>query len=704
MENDLRRDEARGVEPRVLGPSLGRPVFLGAGRPSFRALVLGPGGRPGPGALGGGFRLVPVRAAGPPLPLDVLSVGPSPAGPDDARLRRDLALRTGDVLYEVALAVRRAPRLAGRRSALFDLVHPDLRPGRHAVVWAGHDWERFVLVFVPDLHLAEAWDGLAADAAGLPDAATRPRDGARDRLVRLFSRQAFAASFVDPNRRWRDFVREANARADRGELDLVVLGGDLVEYRLPANVAYFVDTVTGQGRGGEPLGVPLLTVPGNHDHRGPAYRLRIYPLDRYGLHDLQRDHFFRAARGEGRARPGPRDLRAVLADGRGGSPLRDYLLTVDARPDDVVSLGRTGIVLLDSGRDMFRDLVRVSPRRWGNALRALRRVWLSPASAGLDDGQAALLEREAERSDAANLIVVFHAGLAAEPAGEAARSPMPLGPYLAAQDGPGTRVRLEKALARSGFGRGGLFRNPLSLFRAAARKGRNTLGLSGHFHRPVTLRLDKDSGALSFEPHRDGGIPSDAFARGSFFVGGPAPALFEPRSGPGAAPGFTRVEIAGDRIASVRFEPSPPPERPRLDVRVGRGQGSAAELILSVSPGPDAPAADAVFVVFSRPARGAPGRFPYRVEERTPEGALPAESRWIGRQDRKEFFGRSGPAFIAAFRGGAAGPRRFRFTPAGRPGRKAKAIVAVEVRGENGAGSSIVWHPLSVDLGGRRRR
>jgi 3',5'-cyclic AMP phosphodiesterase CpdA len=661
---------------------------------------------------------------------DVESVDAAARLPDGSPLKRVFVPERRFLFTEVRMTVRSdavATALDGRRFALFDLTHPCLAPSPHAVAWIGHSWERLAFAFVPDIHLAEAWDLIQADALQLETAVPDATDRPRSRLGRIFSRQAFIASFINPNQQWRALIHEANARARRGELDLVIVGGDLVEYQLAANLRLFEDMVTGKASGGEPLEVPLFTVPGNHDYRRFPYRPQIYPLDRCGLHDLQRDHFFRHARGERRTRLSLRDARAVLAPDRGRHPLAEYLLRIDPRPDDILRLGRTDFVFLDTGRDVFCSLARIRPLRWGNYVRAVRHSWRFPGSAGLADAQAARLEREAADGTATNLIVVFHAGLTAGPGedrkdvrGAPEESGM-TGPArslrsaFAVRDGLWARARLEKALARAGFSRGGLFQNQISFFRAAATSGRNVLGLSGHFHRPIAFRLDKASGDLRFEGPLEDAAALGSFKGSSFFIGGAALGHIDPRSDPSGQPGFTCVEVAGDRIVSVRRETQLPPGRMVLRVWARRSEAGMRPASLSVAlelPESEARsgplAVDIAIIIFSRSRRGTPGGFPFTVEEVTAEGLRSGEPRWIDRGDRMAFFGRHRPAFFTGFRGASDREREFLFIPTGRAKRRAKAVVAVEILARrDGAWTSVgtAWHPLWIEVGtgGRRR-
>jgi hypothetical protein len=700
-------------EPRILRPSLGRPVFVGRERARFRAFVAAPAGALDASALREGFLLTSVRDARRTVTLQVGAVDERAGLPDGSPLARVLVPADRYALYEVRLEVPAGPAAlaaGGGRFALFDLAHPRLSPGRHSVVWIDHRWERFTFVFAADTHVAEAWDRIAADSFGLAPLEAGTEGQPADRLRRAFSRQAFTAGFIDPNRQWRDFIGEANARSRRGELDLIVLGGDLVDYQLPGNFGLFADMVTGRVPGCAELEAPLFTLPGNHDYRRFPYRPQVYPLDRCGLHDLQRDHFFRQARGERRTRLSIADARAVLAGDGGRHPLAEYLLTINPLVDDVLNLGRTKFVLLDTGRDVIRDLLHVRPRRWGNFLRAAVHSWIFPGSAGLTDGQAGRLARETEDEDATNVFLVFHAGLSGGSIGrggaDGGSPPLRSKGIPADADSLRARVRLEKTLLRSGFGRGGLFQNHLSLIRAAVKADRTTVGLSGHFHRPVVLRLDKSSGRIRIEsPAAPAPAPSSS-AASSFFLGGPALGHANFRSDPPGRPGYIVIEVAGDRIVSVQDKGLDPFPGDYLRVHVRCPEDGAGRLSVTLEPAaagigarPEELAADVTFVVFSRPRRGAPGRFPFSIETETPDVVRPGKPQWVNPADRKAFFGGLRPAYLQTFRCKPGPEQGFRILATGRRGGRPTVVVVVEVLDRrNGVWRpvSVKWHPLSM--------
>jgi hypothetical protein len=135
-------------------------------------------------------------------------------------------------------------------------------------------------VHVTDLHLAARNDLWAAEVRAVIDSSpAAPRQ----------------QSFKNFNERFRKFIKWANERADRGELDLVLALGDLVDFSRTglfdetaddSNWSTFIDMVTGTSaeheRGNRGLRVPVFTTTGNHDWRtypySPAFRLDLFGI------------------------------------------------------------------------------------------------------------------------------------------------------------------------------------------------------------------------------------------------------------------------------------------------------------------------------------------------------------------------------------------------------------------------------------------
>ena len=118
-----------------------------------------------------------------------------------------------------------------RGFVLFDLTHPQVEPGRHSVVYRTRSWDRFRFWVVTDTHVAEMWDRIQTgfQRSGQRRRALRPcpvpaiETRSRQEIVRgqLFESQPESRP-VHP---------AGDERASRGDLDFVILGGDVVDYQ-----------------------------------------------------------------------------------------------------------------------------------------------------------------------------------------------------------------------------------------------------------------------------------------------------------------------------------------------------------------------------------------------------------------------------------------------------------------------------------------
>ncbi|HSJ99125.1 MAG TPA: metallophosphoesterase, partial [Myxococcota bacterium] len=249
-------------QPIVLWPAPGWPALLEADS-VLELLVAHDGVEPGAlRAWAAGLALHDVGGARAPLAAESVEPLASPA--DDLRVGQAARSLGVTRVARVRLDASRAPApRPSARARVFDLVRGDacLRPrcvARHRP--AGRSLR---IAFASDLHHAALWDEVHADLRRFaPDLA----DGA-----------------LHPNAQVRRLVADENARAARGELDALVLGGDLVDhvYRGPrdrcggradeTNLPGLLDALA-------PLSVPCFAIPGNHDHRLHPWRPRAYGL------------------------------------------------------------------------------------------------------------------------------------------------------------------------------------------------------------------------------------------------------------------------------------------------------------------------------------------------------------------------------------------------------------------------------------------
>ena len=119
------------------------------------------------------------------------------------------------------------------------------------------------------------------------------------------SEDEIRAAFVNFNDNFRRVIRAVNARADRGELDFLILTGDLVDQafhgwadevnRDENNYKEFIDIVTGAGlecnRGNDGLRIAMFTSTGNHDWRLHPYDPALGRAKTFGLNESEARRF-----------------------------------------------------------------------------------------------------------------------------------------------------------------------------------------------------------------------------------------------------------------------------------------------------------------------------------------------------------------------------------------------------------------------------
>jgi hypothetical protein len=331
------------------------------------------------------------------------------------------------------------------------------------------------LAFVCDLHVAAIWDDIAAAVARYEP--------------------VLARNLVHPHRLLNQFIDEANTLAARGDLDLIVLGGDLVDnvhtqprsrngHEDGSNVEHLLTMLAR-------LQIPTLAIPGNHEYRSYPRRPRSSGLEAVGLNRKQSESLLRKAGMWGVWPFCRRDLDALSNTDAAGVPaLADYLMRVSPSTDYCCSVRGLHLVFASSGADILAKWRSVERARWGLLLRGLRTARYHPDSEGFSDAQLERIRGWLQSSRGAAMF--FHAPLLAASTGKliAAR----LGRFdpglcnsLAAQ------VRFEQRLHRTGIRFGVSFRNPGGLIQELAAAFGSVVTFSGHKHRANEIEIDRQT-------------------------------------------------------------------------------------------------------------------------------------------------------------------------------------------------------------------
>ncbi len=527
-------------DPVVLWPAPGLPALLTSSEPGFEIVLAVEGADASLAAWAadlvlGDHGLRACLVAEEPRFVSRDGVGPL------ARRAAALPRFDGHAFARISLRlvdpVALAPA-APRTVRVLDLVHDDAVIRPRSVAVRAPRAGRLDVMFGTDLHVGALWDDIgAAVAAHAPD---------------------IAGEVLHPDRLLERFIAVANARAARGELDLIILGGDLVDHvfarpreELEANGPFGLDDTNLPRLLGilAAATVPVLAIPGNHDHRLYPWRPRLYGLESVGVPAARVKEILVGA---GAWDPWPvraadwDALRTEEADGV--RALEHHLVHLAPATDGAVCIDGLRIVLLSTGRDILPRWREVEAPRRGLLLRSLRSSWHDPDSEGLTDAQVALVRPPDREPAPAGSLVVLHAPLLHPPHEVSVQDRLGSidpGP----RDDLGARVRFEKRLFRSGLRRGVFFRNPGTFLRAIADTPGPVASFSGHVHQPHATAFDRDawrvrSIALGEAADRP---PADAILLGAAAVG-------QTGDHGRVRPGYLTARFEDGRLESVRSE------------------------------------------------------------------------------------------------------------------------------------------------------
>jgi hypothetical protein len=447
--------------------------------------------------------------------------------PEHAHAAAALAVAEGLDLVRIRLGVGHLPKPdAPRRARLFDIVSEQavLRARAVATRHAGDGVLR--IAFASDLHVASLWDDIA-------EAIARHAPALRGRLLH-------------PQELLERMIAELEILASRGELDVLVLGGDLVDYvyrdRLPAagvdgtNLPLLLERVAR-------LGVPVFAIPGNHDYRLYPWRPRVYPFTGAGLPQSEAERAMRLAGMWGAWPLHRHDLEALQTDEADGRPaLRHHLRGVAPATDFTVDIDDLRLIFMATGRDILPRWRTVERGRLGMLARSIPVSYHHPDCEGLSESQIAALRTALDGCRSAALF--FHAPLLNPMPGVTVDAHLD---RLEPDDDSSlpARIRFERHLFSTGMRHGVFFRNPALFVRTIRSFNGSLTAFSGHVHGTHAFELEPRTGAA-----RSVAV-AQATGNGDAHTLLNAPALGQTATRDGEPPGYLLARFDGGRLTAM---------------------------------------------------------------------------------------------------------------------------------------------------------
>jgi 3',5'-cyclic AMP phosphodiesterase CpdA len=271
-----------------------------------------------------------------------------------------------DYLYSVDICINSSNIKNLNHPQLFNFIHnipaDDMyNINFHSVYIHQNDWHKFKFIHASDSHIAlrnDYIENVIKETTGV-----------------------YPLNFINFNENFREFIRHANELHRAGELDFIILSGDIVDYIMIVrfqelerweeyqdNFELFRDLITAWPSNehstlGEELEVPIFTILGNHDYRPGEYPLIAkftlivwdYQLSEYPNFGLSKEEAIKYQEGEaplksdGLPTYGP--LSGIYFQSSLKSPSETYVSMINPDLDYVINLGDHKIICLDSGSD-----------------------------------------------------------------------------------------------------------------------------------------------------------------------------------------------------------------------------------------------------------------------------------------------------------------------------------------------------------------
>lgn len=580
----LKRTSPKHTVIGVLWPSLGNPEIIPVQRdgPALVEAIISLDSMLEIGDIQG--KLIPVGliAERHEVILETLSVEKKPLNKIENRGRWGAwILQNTAMTYRVNFVVPQKYLTDNKLRTLCNLqcnVKGKIFEKANAVFLTSSSFDKLTVLYASDIHVASRWDDIEADVEKYFPAKKNVSSMVNTILpfdsADMLTNEMFKKSFLNPNRAFSKLIREANVLFDRGEIEFLVLAGDLVDYKFKhersdsgngyedTEWSVFEDILMGRYRDSERLRVPVFMTTGNHDYRLYPYSLQVYGIRHCGIPD---DFTMEYLRRYGNMRSITyhiSDLDSIRIDSGIDNSLNYYYQKLNPFDDYSFKLGGVKHIFIDTGSDNVCHLSNLfSSRRW-LFVKGLQNAVENPNSNGLQDDQLKFIESEIMCEDTATPVILYtHAPFINnrpdnELPGGPEESPLPLIiPLTAPSNNDSDNIlKYEDGLVKSRLNISALFQNQFPVFSLLTKRRGQALIMSGHVHHRVEFGIDRDSGQLYSSGYSNSSNLGHILQKRLLFLQGPAIGHVERSYQEGSVPSYRFIKIKGKSIAAVQYK------------------------------------------------------------------------------------------------------------------------------------------------------
>jgi len=467
--------------------------------------------------------------------------------------------------------------LGNNRNLLYNLnitIHHHIFEKANSVLLNLRKDNNIRILVATDIHVATRWDEIENDVRRLfPKREITVYQSLNElsdfKDEDVWTSDCFLYSFVNPNRNLTTFIKKANQMYRNGDLDFIVMTGDLVDYkfkksRQESGIEYkdtewtlLEDIILGVYPGSERLTVPLYTIPGNHDYRLFPYKLQIYGLRHCGVADDFTMEYLKRKNEYLSIKYRLNDLDAVRINTGENHSLNFYYTTFNPFSNFAFSYRGIHCLFLDSGSDAFCDLSHIFSRRGLRFVSGLIHSIEHPSSNGLDQGQIDFLrETLTAWLDSKPILMFCHAPFFNESNANNIHKESEKSTFQLNLDTNNSRSTLtkkqilefEKYLHELNLDFATLYQNQLPALKALCSLDNEIVTISGHVHRQTEYVLDKSNSQLQ---RVDSGDLCPLLSSRLFFSQGLSLGHVQRTSQEFSVPGYRMIDIVNDKIQKI---------------------------------------------------------------------------------------------------------------------------------------------------------
>ncbi len=273
-----------------------------------------------------------------------------------------------------------------KKFIMLDIEGPHNRINYHSIVLTKQTWENYTFIQITDTHLAERNDKIYDIVSKWLKSSIKSNTEKLFKKLKKKMKSTFKKSsdedikiiqkplrkrLINPNNQLRKFIKLANKKVLKNELDFIVLTGDIIDYVIKtrynkkdidlnklefeySNWNLFKDIILNRNikekyKGlikGEELLCPIFTIVGNHDYRPNHYDLTWAGLyKKLGLNSS-----------EAIALNELLSASPISAITKSKIALKNYLVEINSSLNYSLTLGNTQLIFLDTGSDSFKNI------------------------------------------------------------------------------------------------------------------------------------------------------------------------------------------------------------------------------------------------------------------------------------------------------------------------------------------------------------